>query len=486
MEFILDEGVLRRVRENENIETFTGRIYEIDDTEVIRIPDGTKEIQFNSEIRFMFEMFCCKNTKKVIIPKGLEIIGEASFYEWEKLEEVYLPDSLKEIKPFAFYKTAIKKTVIPENVEVIHSYAFGDCTELEEFVFPKSSTFIFSDLLNGCKKLKSIDIPLYLKSMLELSESGFESIDVPEGIESITPSAFDKCENLKHVTLPSTLKKEKIYAFGDCIALESITFKKYLKPFTIMLSELPALKRLNVPAKDASKAKVDFPKLIIGDLDGNIIYNSDDTVSEKDKPREKKTGKKQKDPMDDTKLHNRSMDIEQNGKVFHIDIKGTGAITRTVNKYIKAAKEGEGTFFNPEELVCLNSNYLFENEKHTGILIHTLGQDRSACMLPGRYSAPISPEEAIKRANDFQSKALKCLSNEKIELILSKVPHKKNGTLHKKRTTCILKLNCVDEDAMMCMIYAKNLDDMALEINVKQFYVGDDISQDNELSVEIL
>ena len=36
---------------------------------------------------------------------------------------------------------------------------------------------------------------------------------------------------------------------------------------------------------------------------------------------------------------------------------------------------------------------------------------------------------------------------------------------------------------MMCMIYAKNLDDMALEINVKQFYVGDDISQDNELSV---
>ena len=159
MEFILDEGVLRRVRENENIETFTGRIYEIDDTEVIRIPDGTKEIQFNSEIRFMFEMFCCKNTKKVILPKGLEIIGEASFYEWEKLEEVYLPDSLKEIKPFAFYKTAIKKTVIPENVEVIHSYAFGDCTELEEFVFPKSSTFIFSDLLNGCKKLKSIEIP---------------------------------------------------------------------------------------------------------------------------------------------------------------------------------------------------------------------------------------------------------------------------------------------------------------------------------------
>jgi hypothetical protein len=80
----------------------------------------------------------------------------------------------------------------------------------------------------------------------------------------------------------------------------------------------------------------------------------------------------------------------------------------------------------------------------------------------------------------------KFLSNDKIELILSKVPHKKNGTLHKKRTTCILKLNCVDEDAMMCMIYAKNLDDMALEINVKQFYVGDDISQDNELSVEIL
>ena len=488
MKFVLSDGVLRRIKKEENIEDFEGNIFEIDDTEVITIPDGTKDIQINANLRFTFEKFSCKNTRKVILPAGLENIGESSFYGWEKLESINLPESLKEIQEFAFYGTAIKKLTIPESVEIIHSYAFGFCPELDEFVFPHSSTETHADMLNGCKKLKSIDIPSYMKTMLQLSKCGFESIIVPEGIESIYPGAFEACDNLSDVEFPSTLQRQEIYAFDDCNSLHTITFKKYLKPFTVSLDTLPSLKRLNVPFKDAAKAKVDFPKLIIGDLDGNIIYAEEDNVSEQDKPHErKKPEKKQEDPMDDSKLHNRSIDIEQNGIIFHVDIKGTGAITKTVNKYLKAANEKGGTeVYDPKELVQLNVGNLFENEKTTGVRIHTLGQDSSACQIPGRYSAPISADEVITRANAFQSKALICLSNEKIKQILNCIPHKKNGTLHKKRTTCILKLNCVDADAMMCMIYAKNLDDTVVEINVKHFYVGDDISQGNELAASIL
>ena len=492
MEFILADGLLRRIKWEEKglIQKgeFTGEIIKIDDTEEITIPDGTKEIHFNTDVRFTNEMFCCKNTKKVILPDGLEVIGKEAFREWEKLETVNLPESLKVIGSCAFYKTALKKVVIPENVDEIDRYAFGYCQELEEILFPKSQTELVSSLVNHCKKLKSIDIPTYLTVMLQLSGCGFESFVIPEGIESVYPGQFNDCKNLKDIVFPSTLERQDIYAFEDCDVLESITFKKYLKPFTISLGDIPSLKRLNVPLKDTVKAKMEFPKLIIGDLEGNIVYNADDKVSEKDKPRErKKPEKKQEDPMDDSVLHNRSIDIEQNGKVYHIDIKGIRTITRTVNKYIKdASGEEHIEFYDPMELVNINHSNLFTIESHTGERVPRLGQYRSRLDIPGSYSDPISLEEVIKRTKDFESKALKCLSNENIEKILSKVPHKKNGTLHKNRTSCILKLNCVDEDAMVCMIYAKNKDDTTMEINVKQFYVGDNISLGSELAADIL
>ena len=58
--------------------------------------------------------FCgCKNLKRVNLPDGLEIIGADSFCGCESLETIILPATLKEIYEYAFYETGIAEISVP-------------------------------------------------------------------------------------------------------------------------------------------------------------------------------------------------------------------------------------------------------------------------------------------------------------------------------------------------------------------------------------
>lgn len=58
--------------------------------------------------------FCgCKNLKRVNLPDGIEIIGADSFCGCESLETIILPDTLKEIYEYAFYETGIAEISVP-------------------------------------------------------------------------------------------------------------------------------------------------------------------------------------------------------------------------------------------------------------------------------------------------------------------------------------------------------------------------------------
>lgn len=58
--------------------------------------------------------FCgCKNLKRVNLSDGLEIIGADSFCGCESLETIILPATLKEIYEYAFYETGIAELSVP-------------------------------------------------------------------------------------------------------------------------------------------------------------------------------------------------------------------------------------------------------------------------------------------------------------------------------------------------------------------------------------
>ncbi len=72
------------------------------------------------------------NQKKNVVPDGIKIIGAGATYEdFDKVEEVVLPEGLEEIGDAAFfYVTKLKTINFPSSLKRIGAYAFSDCYDL--------------------------------------------------------------------------------------------------------------------------------------------------------------------------------------------------------------------------------------------------------------------------------------------------------------------------------------------------------------------
>lgn len=68
----------------------------------------------------------------IIIPEGVETIGEGAFYACYDLSYVELPESLTTISPGAFFECAIHSITIPKNVACIKDAAFAFCANLTQ------------------------------------------------------------------------------------------------------------------------------------------------------------------------------------------------------------------------------------------------------------------------------------------------------------------------------------------------------------------
>lgn len=70
-------------------------------------------------------VYCMEHSiSQVIIPDGIESIGEYAFRDCSKLSEVVLPDGLKHIEDYAFAGCQIKSIVLPDGLEEIGYSAF--------------------------------------------------------------------------------------------------------------------------------------------------------------------------------------------------------------------------------------------------------------------------------------------------------------------------------------------------------------------------
>ncbi len=93
-------------------------------------------------------------------------IKKDAFNGCSTLEEITLPDTLREIGSFAFrYCTSLKSITIPEGVTVISSYVFEECTSLAEVKLSPKTEKISNGAFNGCTSLAKIDIPSSVKTI---------------------------------------------------------------------------------------------------------------------------------------------------------------------------------------------------------------------------------------------------------------------------------------------------------------------------------
>ena len=96
----------------------------------------------------------------IIIPEGVQWIGELAFESCYNLRCVSLPDSLRKIGRRAFSDCRkLESITIPDNVTIIESLAFFRCQSLTSIVIPPSVKRIGNRAFLNCKELLHVTIP---------------------------------------------------------------------------------------------------------------------------------------------------------------------------------------------------------------------------------------------------------------------------------------------------------------------------------------
>ena len=97
-----------------------------------------------------------ESLKKATVTKGRVAAG--SFRGCSSLETIILPDGLQEIGDRTFQScTSLKNIIIPESVKTIGEFAFADCKSLIEIDIPKSITLLQRCSFYGCRNLITIN-----------------------------------------------------------------------------------------------------------------------------------------------------------------------------------------------------------------------------------------------------------------------------------------------------------------------------------------
>ena len=178
------------------------------------------------------EAFYSCRMEEVVLPEGLDSIGEKAFGWCSSLSSLTLPNSLERIGFNAFYScTKLKELTIPKNVRNIcyksnnGTLGYGileGCTALEKLTINCEESFVWTD--QRLNSLKEVTFGSNTKTITDRAFSKLttiEKINFSEGVESIGESAFYSCTGLTSLSLPTTLKSIGAGAFFGCESISS-------------------------------------------------------------------------------------------------------------------------------------------------------------------------------------------------------------------------------------------------------------------------
>ena len=204
----------------------------------------------------------CTGLQTVEAQKKLETIGNSAFYKCNRLKEVKLPadGALKTIGEQAFYDCDVSSISLPASLQTIGNYAF-DSNALTSVKLPDNGSLlsIGEGAFAGCSLLTSINIP--------------------EGITTISSYTFNNCSKLNNISLPSTLTTIDYSAFYGCSSLTSISLPIKLSTIGYEAFYGSGLTELHLPAAIRSIGSYAFSNC--SNLKDYYIYTVEPTTVDK-------------------------------------------------------------------------------------------------------------------------------------------------------------------------------------------------------------
>lgn len=165
-----------------------------------------------------------------VIPDGVTELGPNSFSNNQKIQEVYIPKSVKKLSTRCFCECgALKKAVFDPASEVteICDYAFSGCVSLDGISLPPKLLYLGENSFYSCISLSSVRLP---EQVISIGQSCFEeciSLEearLPETLVKIGKSAFCGCKLLKEINIPDRIDLIDELTFFECKSLTMVIF----------------------------------------------------------------------------------------------------------------------------------------------------------------------------------------------------------------------------------------------------------------------
>ncbi len=204
------------------------------DVNSIILPEGLEEIGEQA--------FWGCGAESVVFGDGLKKIGVAAFGA-NNISEFIIPDSVTEIDGGAFKANPIKTIKLPEGLTVLRDLFSNTSSLPENLHIPKNVSSIDMNMFkNSSAKNFSIDEEnqhywtdgkgLYNKSadtLYQYLDKETEKIELPDTVKTIPENAFRGFHNLKEVILSPSMDRIIHNAFMDCSALETVVIPESIK-----------------------------------------------------------------------------------------------------------------------------------------------------------------------------------------------------------------------------------------------------------------
>ena len=194
--------------------------------------EGLKEININS-----LSSWCEMSFYDVLDDAGDTPFHYANelYLDGELITDLIVPEDVTEIGAHAFegYEK-LRSVVLHNGIDAIHKSAFLNCTNLTDIYFPDSLFYIGPYAFNGTAWYESKpDGEVYIGRLLYKYKGEMplnSNIVVKDGTVTICESAFDGCKEMTSISLPSSLKQIHNYAFCGCDNLKEIYCKALTPP----------------------------------------------------------------------------------------------------------------------------------------------------------------------------------------------------------------------------------------------------------------
>lgn len=214
---------------------------------------------------------------RVVIQKGITSIGKNAFWDCEYLTGVTIPEGVESIGDYAFsICKRLRRITIPDGVTHIGRGAFWSCVRLVDITLPESATSIGEGATSigdgafeDCDAIENIALPSGMTSIAARTFSGcraLKNIVIPDGVTSIGERAFSSC-GLTDIMIPENVEYIGEGAFHCCEKLESIVIPDGITSIgDYTFCECSSLTDITLPESVESIGKHAFEKSAITNI----------------------------------------------------------------------------------------------------------------------------------------------------------------------------------------------------------------------------